>query len=87
MESRVLRGRVVLQTEGGLKTGRDIAMAAALGAEEFWTRFCLRLTRTGRWRRASNVERSPGHAHPADSGATAAVEGVGDHACEYMTAA
>ena len=27
-----LRGRVVLQTDGGLKTGRDIAIAAALGA-------------------------------------------------------
>ena len=30
-----LRGRVVLQTDGGLKTGRDVAMAAALGADEF----------------------------------------------------
>ena len=30
-----LRGRVVLQTDGGLKTGRDIAIAAALGAEEY----------------------------------------------------
>ncbi len=30
-----LRHRVVLQTDGGLKTGRDIAMAAALGADEF----------------------------------------------------
>src|ERR1041384_6187584 len=30
-----LRGRVVLQTDGGLKTGRDVAMAAALGAEEY----------------------------------------------------
>jgi glutamate synthase (ferredoxin) len=30
-----LRDRVVLQTDGGLKTGRDIAMAAALGADEY----------------------------------------------------
>jgi glutamate synthase (ferredoxin) len=30
-----LRRRVVLQTDGGLKTGRDIAMAAALGADEY----------------------------------------------------
>ena len=30
-----MRGRVVLQTDGGLKTGRDIAIAAALGAEEY----------------------------------------------------
>ena len=30
-----LRDRVVLQTDGGLKTGRDIAIAAALGAEEY----------------------------------------------------
>ena len=30
-----LRGRVILQTDGGLKTGRDIAMAAALGADEY----------------------------------------------------
>ena len=30
-----LRGRVVLQTDGGIKTGRDIAMAAALGADEY----------------------------------------------------
>ena len=30
-----LRGRVVLQTDGGLKTGRDVAVAAALGAQEY----------------------------------------------------
>jgi len=30
-----LRGRITLQTDGGLKTGRDIAMAAALGADEY----------------------------------------------------
>ncbi|MFC7334609.1 glutamate synthase large subunit [Rhodocista pekingensis] len=30
-----LRHRVVLRTDGGLKTGRDIVMAAMLGAEEF----------------------------------------------------
>jgi glutamate synthase (ferredoxin) len=30
-----LRSRVVLQTDGGLKTGRDIAIAAALGAQEY----------------------------------------------------
>ncbi|HSG89880.1 MAG TPA: glutamate synthase large subunit [Pseudomonadales bacterium] len=30
-----LRSRVVLQTDGQLKTGRDVAMAALLGAEEF----------------------------------------------------
>ncbi len=30
-----LRGRVRLQVDGGLKTGRDVVMAAMLGAEEF----------------------------------------------------
>jgi glutamate synthase (ferredoxin) len=30
-----LRSRVVLQTDGGIKTGRDIAVAAALGADEY----------------------------------------------------
>ncbi|KAJ1952946.1 glutamate synthase [NADH], partial [Linderina pennispora] len=30
-----LRGRVVLQTDGQLKTGKDVAIAALLGAEEF----------------------------------------------------
>ncbi len=30
-----LRSRIVVQTDGQLKTGRDIAMAALLGAEEF----------------------------------------------------
>ncbi|KAJ1847468.1 glutamate synthase [NADH], partial [Coemansia sp. RSA 2708] len=30
-----LRGRVVLQTDGQLKTARDVAVAALLGAEEF----------------------------------------------------
>ncbi|XP_059629059.1 glutamate synthase [NADH], amyloplastic isoform X2 [Cornus florida] len=30
-----LRGRAVLQTDGQLKTGRDVAIAALLGAEEF----------------------------------------------------
>ncbi|HEX7284253.1 MAG TPA: glutamate synthase large subunit [Vicinamibacterales bacterium] len=29
------RHRVVLQTDGGLKTGRDVAIAAALGAQEY----------------------------------------------------
>jgi glutamate synthase (NADPH/NADH) large chain len=30
-----LRSRVTLQTDGGLKTGRDVVIAAILGAEEF----------------------------------------------------
>ncbi|WP_375398490.1 glutamate synthase large subunit [uncultured Sphingomonas sp.] len=30
-----LRGRVKLRTDGGLKTGRDVVVAAILGAEEF----------------------------------------------------
>ena len=30
-----LRGRVVLQADGQMKTGRDVAMAALLGADEF----------------------------------------------------
>ena len=30
-----LRGRVRLQADGGLKTGRDVVVAALLGAEEF----------------------------------------------------
>ena len=30
-----LRSRVVLQTDGGLKTGRDVVIAGLLGAEEF----------------------------------------------------
>lgn len=30
-----MRHRVVVQTDGGLKTGRDVAMAAALGADEY----------------------------------------------------
>ena len=33
--ARGSRARVVLQTDGGLKTGRDVAMAAALGAQEY----------------------------------------------------
>ena len=30
-----LRSRVILQTDGGIKTGRDVVIAAMLGAEEF----------------------------------------------------
>jgi glutamate synthase (NADPH) large chain len=30
-----LRGRVTLRTDGGLRTGRDVVMAAMLGAEEY----------------------------------------------------
>src|SRR5205807_800641 len=30
-----LRGRIRVQTDGQLKTGRDVAIAALLGAEEF----------------------------------------------------
>src|SRR5690606_19065349 len=32
---RGVRHRVTLQTDGGLKTGRDVALAAALGADEY----------------------------------------------------
>ena len=35
LSTRGSRQRVVLQTDGGLKTGRDVAMAAALGAQEY----------------------------------------------------
>ncbi len=35
LTARGSRHRVVLQTDGGLKTGRDVAMAAALGAQEY----------------------------------------------------
>ena len=35
LTARGARHRVVLQTDGGLKTGRDVAMAAALGAQEY----------------------------------------------------
>jgi len=30
-----LRDRIIVQTDGQLKTGRDVAIAALLGAEEF----------------------------------------------------
>ena len=30
-----LRGRIRVQTDGKLQTGRDVAIAALLGAEEF----------------------------------------------------
>ena len=30
-----LRGRIVVQTDGQIKTGRDVAIACLLGAEEF----------------------------------------------------
>ena len=30
-----LRGRIRVQTDGQLKTGRDVAIAAMLGADEF----------------------------------------------------
>jgi glutamate synthase (NADPH/NADH) large chain len=30
-----LRGRIAVQTDGGLRTGRDVAIAAILGADEF----------------------------------------------------
>ena len=30
-----LRGRVTLRTDGGFRRGRDVAIAALLGAEEF----------------------------------------------------
>ena len=30
-----LRGRIRVQTDGGLKTGRDVVIAALLGADEF----------------------------------------------------
>lgn len=35
LSSNGLRGRVVLQTDGQIKTGRDVVIAAMLGAEEY----------------------------------------------------
>ena len=34
-EANALRDRVRLQADGGFKTGRDVVMAALLGAEEY----------------------------------------------------
>jgi len=31
-----LRGRIRVQTDGQMKTGRDVAIGALLGADEFW---------------------------------------------------
>lgn len=35
LSSNGLRGRVVLQTDGQIRTGRDVVIAALLGAEEY----------------------------------------------------
>ena len=35
-----LRGRVRLRADGGLRTGRDVVMAALLGADEYSLRHC-----------------------------------------------
>ncbi len=37
-----LRGRIRVQTDGQLKTGRDVVIAAMLGADEFGSAHCAR---------------------------------------------
>ena len=77
---RTCADRVVLQTDGGLKTGRDIAMAAALGADEYG--FGTGGARRSRLRDGAAVPRQhlPGrHRHPA-RGPASGVRGDRRHA-------
>ncbi|HEY8933402.1 MAG TPA: glutamate synthase large subunit [Rariglobus sp.] len=60
-----LRGRVVLRTDGGMKTGRDIVIAALLGAEEF--NFGTAALIAGGWARCAGCSSSTTTSRPCRS--------------------
>ncbi len=87
-----LRSRVVLQTDGQLKTGRDIAIAALLGAEEWGVATAALIVEGCIMMRKCHLNTCPVGVATQDpdlrkrfTGANVVVEGIGDHGCEYMT--
>ena len=91
-----LRSRIRIQCDGQMKTGRDVVIAALLGAEEFGFGTASIVSLGCVMMRKCHTNACPmgiATQNPdlrkrfavRNSGALAVVEGVGDHGCEYMT--
>ena len=68
-----LRGRVRVETDGKLMTGRDIAIAALLGAEEFGFATLPLVSLGCVMMRVCNLDYLPGGSRDTKSGAARAV--------------
>ena len=70
-----LRDRIVVQTDGQMKTGRDVVIAALLGAEEFGFATAPLVVLGCVMMRVCHLEYVPGRRRDAGSGASEAIYG------------
>jgi glutamate synthase (NADPH/NADH) large chain/glutamate synthase (ferredoxin) len=80
-----LRGRITLRTDGGLKTGRDVVMAAMLGAEEFGFGTAAVVAIGCDMARACHVNTCPTGVATQDPKYRAKFDGTAEMAVHYFT--
>jgi glutamate synthase (NADPH/NADH) large chain len=79
-----LRGRVRLETDGQLKTGRDVAIAALLGAEEFGFGTAALVTMGCVMMRVCHLNTCPVGIATQDPRAARALRGQPEHVINYF---
>ncbi len=79
-----LRGRIVLQTDGQLKTGRDVVIGALLGAEEFGFSTGPLIASGCIMMRVCHLNTCPGRHRHAGPGASQKFTGKPEHVINFM---
>ena len=80
-----LRGRLIVRTDGGLKTGRDVVVAAMLGAEEFGFGTAAVIAIGCDMARACHLNTCPTGIATQDPKYRAKFEGTAEQAIHYFT--
>jgi glutamate synthase domain-containing protein 2/glutamate synthase domain-containing protein 1/glutamate synthase domain-containing protein 3 len=80
-----LRGRIVVETDGQLKTGRDVAVAALLGAEEFGFASSALVASGCIMMRVCHLNTCPVGIATQDPRLRAKFEGKPEHVVHYLT--
>jgi glutamate synthase (NADPH/NADH) large chain/glutamate synthase (ferredoxin) len=80
-----LRGRITVRTDGGLKTGRDVVMAAMLGAEEYGFGTAAVVAIGCDMARACHLNTCPTGVATQDPKYRAKFEGTAEMAVHYFT--
>ena len=80
-----LRGRITVRTDGGLKTGRDVVMAAMLGAEEYGFGTAPSWRSAATWRGACHLNTCPTGIATQDPKYRAKFDGTAEMAVHYFT--
>jgi glutamate synthase domain-containing protein 3 len=80
-----LRGRIIVQTDGQLRTGRDVVIAAMLGAEEFAFATVALITVGCIMMRKCHLNTCPVGVATQDEGLRAKFNGKPEHVVNYFT--